>query len=53
VTVVRQDSYALGRQAAELLFERLGGQRGESRRVVLPTTLVARGSGEIAPGRVT
>jgi LacI family transcriptional regulator len=50
VTVVAQDPTALGRQAAELLFSRLDGYDGPSRRLVLDTRLVARGSGEIAPG---
>jgi LacI family transcriptional regulator len=50
ITVVRQDPYALGRQAAELVFSRLSGSQGKSRLVVIPSQLVARGSGEIAPG---
>ena len=49
ITVVRQDPYELGRQAAELLFGQLGGAAGETRRIELPTRLVTRGSGEIAP----
>jgi LacI family transcriptional regulator len=49
VTVVAQDPYTLGKHAAELLFSRLDGYRGPSRREVLPTTLIARGSGEIPP----
>jgi LacI family transcriptional regulator len=49
VTVVAQDPYALGRDAAELLFSRLDGYGGPSRREVLPTTWIARGSGEIPP----
>jgi LacI family transcriptional regulator len=49
ITVVAQPPYSLGRRAAELLFSRLNGFRGESRLVVLPTELVVRGSGEIAP----
>jgi LacI family transcriptional regulator len=49
ITVVMQDPYALGRRAAELLFSRLDGFKGESRLDVLPTELVVRGSGEIAP----
>jgi len=40
--------HALGRTAAELLFARLDGLDGPSRHVVLPTTLIARGSGELA-----
>jgi LacI family transcriptional regulator len=49
LTVVAQDPLGLGRAAAELLFERLDGFDGPSRRVVLPTRLIARGSGELAP----
>ena len=44
VTVVAQDPAGLGRVAANLLFERLGGLRDAPRRVVLPTALIARGS---------
>jgi LacI family transcriptional regulator len=49
VTVVATDSVELGRQAAILLLERLAGGNGRPRTVVLPTTLVPRGSGEIGP----
>jgi LacI family transcriptional regulator len=49
VTVVAQDPYAMGRRAAELLFSRLDGYAGPSRRVVLPVSLVERGSGRIPP----
>jgi LacI family transcriptional regulator len=49
ITVVVQDPYALGRRAAELLFSRLNGFAGETQLVVLPTELVVRGSGDIAP----
>jgi LacI family transcriptional regulator len=49
ITVVRQDPHALGRHAAELLFARLDGYAGESRLIVVPTELIARGSGELAP----
>jgi LacI family transcriptional regulator len=49
VTVVAQDPYAIGRRAAELLFSRLDGYVGPSRRVVLPVSLVERGSGRIPP----
>jgi LacI family transcriptional regulator len=51
VTVVAQDALGVGRAAAELLFSRLDGHVGPSRRVVLPTPLIARGSGEL-PGPV-
>jgi LacI family transcriptional regulator len=47
ITVVAQDPHAIGRQAGELLFAQLGGQRAEPRQIVVPTTLIARGSGEI------
>jgi LacI family transcriptional regulator len=49
LTVVAQDPGGLGRAAAELLFERLDGFDGPSRRIELPTRLIARGSGELAP----
>ncbi len=49
ITVVAQDAAALGRTAAERLFRRLDGADGAPERVVLGTTLLARGSGEIAP----
>jgi LacI family transcriptional regulator len=50
LTVVAQDPGGLGRAAAELLFERIDGFDGPSRRVELPTRLIARGSGELRPG---
>jgi LacI family transcriptional regulator len=53
LTVVAQDAIALGRTAAERLFARLGGEDGGSRTVVLPVSLLARGSGELAPVRST
>ncbi|GAA3543350.1 LacI family DNA-binding transcriptional regulator [Amycolatopsis ultiminotia] len=46
VTVVAQDPRALGTQAADLLFSRLDGDHSRPRRIILPTTLVPRGSGE-------
>jgi LacI family transcriptional regulator len=52
LTVVAQDAGGLGRAAAELLFARLDGDAGPTRTVVLPTALIARGSGEIAPAGV-
>ena len=50
LTVVAQDANGIGRAAAELLFARLDGENGPARTVIRPTTLIARGSGEIAPG---
>lgn len=49
VTVVAYDATELGRKAAELLAQRLAGDDSPARRVVLATTLVARGSGEVKP----
>jgi LacI family transcriptional regulator len=49
LTVIAQDPYALGRTAAELLFSRLHGDQAPYHDVILSTTLIARGSGEIAP----
>ncbi|HEU4735289.1 MAG TPA: LacI family DNA-binding transcriptional regulator [Kofleriaceae bacterium] len=46
LTVIEQDASALGRIAAELLFARIAGDRRPIQRVVLPTRLIARGSGE-------
>jgi LacI family transcriptional regulator len=45
ITVVAQDPYELGRRAGGLLFDR----HPEPRQVVVPTQLIARGSGEIPP----
>jgi LacI family transcriptional regulator, galactose operon repressor len=49
LTVVAQDAHQLGRLTAERLFARLDGDAGPSVRVVVPTTLIERGSGELAP----
>jgi len=47
ITVVAQDPREIGLRAAQLLFERLDGFDGPSRRVVVPTRLLRRGSGEL------
>jgi LacI family transcriptional regulator len=44
LSVVQQPVEMLGREAATLLFERLGGRGGHSRAVVLPTSLIIRQS---------
>ncbi|WEH43230.1 LacI family transcriptional regulator [Streptomyces sp. NBC_01218] len=49
ITVIAQDPAAVGRTAAEHLFRRLEGAGHSTARVELPTTLVARGSGERPP----
>ena len=48
LTVIAQDPAGLGRQAAALLFARLDGDDGPSRRIVISPRLVERGSGELA-----
>ncbi|MGH3712959.1 MAG: LacI family DNA-binding transcriptional regulator [Micromonosporaceae bacterium] len=47
ITVVAQDPAALGRTAADLLVRRLAGHAGPAQKVVLPTALIPRGSGEL------
>ncbi|HWG62476.1 MAG TPA: LacI family DNA-binding transcriptional regulator [Streptosporangiaceae bacterium] len=49
ITVVAQNTTALGRIAAEVLFRRLAGDRGPVQRIELPTRLIVRGSGERPP----
>jgi LacI family transcriptional regulator len=48
VSVVAQDVAAIGRAAAERLFARLDGDVSPPQKVVIPTRLIVRGSGEIA-----
>ncbi|WP_069768286.1 LacI family DNA-binding transcriptional regulator [Streptomyces sp. LUP30] len=47
ISVIAQDHRAIGREAAGLLFDRLGGEAGPARHRVLATRYVARGSGEL------
>jgi LacI family transcriptional regulator len=47
VTVVRTDPYRVGHLAARLAFDRIDGDARGPRRVVVPSELVPRGSGEI------
>jgi LacI family transcriptional regulator len=49
LTVIRHEPAEMGRRAAELLFARIGGDDRPPQRVVLPTELVPRGSGEVPP----
>jgi LacI family transcriptional regulator len=49
MTVVRHDTSQMGAHAAALAFERLDGADRPPRRVVVPTELIARGSGEVPP----
>jgi LacI family transcriptional regulator len=53
VTVIAQDPIGVGRTAAELLFARLDGETGPPKQVLVPTKLIVRGSGEIAPATLT
>jgi LacI family transcriptional regulator len=48
-TVVAYDAEELGRKAAELLLLRLAGDQRPPQRVVLPTRLIERESGELRP----
>jgi LacI family transcriptional regulator len=49
VTVIAQDPATIGRLAAGLLFARIDGEQGPPEVRLVPTMLVRRGSGEIAP----
>ena len=51
VSVIAFDPAELGRAAAELLFSRMAGDTRPPQRIVIPTRLVERGSGEILVGR--
>jgi LacI family transcriptional regulator len=48
-SVVRADPWRLGEQAAALAFARLDGDARPPLQIVVPTELVPRGSGEVAP----
>ena len=48
ISVIRQDTYEIGTRAIDLLLARLDGDDSTVRLEVVPSTLVARGSGEIA-----
>jgi LacI family transcriptional regulator len=50
VSVVAQSPAAMGRTAAQMLFQRLTGDEGPAQRVLIETTLIPRGSGEVPPG---
>ena len=49
VSVVAQEAGEVGREAGQLLFSRIDGDHSTSRRVLLPTQFIPRGSGEIPP----
>jgi DNA-binding LacI/PurR family transcriptional regulator len=50
VTVVAQNAQQIGARAAERFFARLDGDDSPESTTVVPTVLIARGSGEIRPG---
>jgi LacI family transcriptional regulator len=47
VTLIAQDPRKIGQIAAERLFARIDGSREEPKIYAVPTTLIARGSGEL------
>ena len=47
VTVVAQDPVSIGREAAALLFARIDGDDSPSKKKIVETTFICRGSGEI------
>ena len=49
VSVVAYDTMELGRQAARLALARLDDPSGPPRQIEIPTHLIRRGSGELAP----
>jgi LacI family transcriptional regulator len=49
ITVIAQNTAELGRRAAELLFQRLDGDNSPAQRIVIPTRVIGRGSGELSP----
>ncbi len=51
VTVVAQDPHEIGRLASARVFARLEGDDSEPQRILVPTRLIERGSGEIPPPR--
>ena len=50
ITVMAQDPAAIGRLAAQIIFDRIGGDDSPVRTEIVPTRLIQRGSGEIRPG---
>ena len=49
VSVVTQHPYEMGRTAAQRVFARLDGDDSPTSSIIVPSTLVHRGSGEIRP----
>lgn len=53
ITAIAQDPAVMGAEATRLLFERIAGESGPARTVIVPTRLIKRGSGEQSPTRKT
>jgi LacI family transcriptional regulator len=53
LTLVEQPTYEIGRQAAEILLRRIGGDRGPAEHVVLPAVLRTRSSTASRPRLVS
>ena len=49
MTVIAQDPHLIGRMAAERLLARIAGDTGPVQQIVVPTSFLVRGSGEIPP----
>jgi len=49
ITVALQDPVEMGTRAFELLLGRIRGDGAPPNRLVLPTTFIERGSGELSP----
>src|SRR3954454_25354884 len=47
--LVAHDSIAMGREAARLAYQRISGDRRPAQTVIIPTSVIARGSGERPP----
>jgi LacI family transcriptional regulator len=51
-TVVAHDATAMGREGARLAVRRINGHSGPAQTVIIPTSVIARGSGERPPLRL-
>jgi LacI family transcriptional regulator len=51
LTVIAQDTDTIGQTAVDLLTDRIADPARDPRRVTVPVSLIARGSGELPPAR--
>ena len=49
ISVIAQDPHLIGRMAAERLLARIGGDTEPVQQIIVPTSFLVRGSGEIPP----